>query len=243
MARIKTYSKSKLHISGLKVDVLRKNVKNLNLRIYPREKNIRVSVPRRIPEKAVIQFIEDKLPWIKKHLANYQEKPRRVSLKYISGEIHFFWGKEYRLQVIEKEKPPRVYITDENQMILQVRPGSDKAKKEAVIKEWYRAELKKEIPLLIKKWEDPMGVSVQEFGVKLMKTRWGTCNIRAKRIWLNLELAKKRPELLEYVVVHEMVHLLERLHSKRFYAFMSQFLPNWKSLKMELNGRSSIHDC
>ncbi|MEX0724398.1 MAG: SprT family zinc-dependent metalloprotease [Gracilimonas sp.] len=243
MARIKTYSKSELHISGLKVDVLRKNVKNLNLKVYPKERNIRVSVPRRVQDKAIIQFIKDKLPWIKKHLENYREKPHKASLKYISGEIHLFLGKEYRMQVIEKEEPPSVYIINEDQLTLQVRPGTDVSKRAAIIKEWYRAELKKEIPKLIQKWEKPMGVSVNEFGVKLMKTRWGTCNIRDKRIWLNLELAKNRPELLEYVVIHEMVHLLERLHSKRFYAFMSQFLPDWKALKMELNGISSIQDC
>ncbi|MEX0608622.1 MAG: SprT-like domain-containing protein [Balneolaceae bacterium] len=115
---------------------------------------------------------------------------------------------------------------------------STKEKRATVLEEWYRAEIKKEISKLISKWEDPMGVSVKEFGVKRMKTRWGTCNIRDRRIWLNLELAKKSPDCLEYVVVHEMVHLLERLHNKRFHNFMDQFFPEWRQIKKKLNGKN-----
>lgn len=242
MARYKTFSKTQFLVAGLEVNVLRKNVKNLNLRVYPAEKKVRVSVPRHIADRAVAQFIEEKLPWIKKHLANFQKKPKRVSPEFLSGEKHWVWGKELDLHIIEKNKPPKVYI-HESTLILQVRPKSTQAKKASVLKEWYRVQLKKEIPKLIEKWEPEMRVKVNEFGVKQMKTRWGTCNIQAQRIWLNLELAKKRPELLEYVVVHEMVHLLERLHNKRFYKFMSLYLPNWKSLKNELNGKSGISDC
>ncbi|MFD2531965.1 M48 family metallopeptidase [Gracilimonas halophila] len=243
MGKRKVFSKQHLHVSGLEILVIRKNVKNLNLRVYPREQQIRVSVPRRIPESSVIKFIQSKLSWIRNHLSNYREVPKRVPLQFVSGEKHLFQGKEYKLLVIEKNEAPRVFVSDENILCLQVRPESSQEKRSSVLKEWYRAGLKEEIPLLIEKWEKPMGVLVNEFGVKLMKTRWGTCNIRDRRIWLNLELAKKRPELLEYVVVHEMVHLLERLHNKRFYTFMSTFLPEWKNLKDELNGRSTISDC
>ena len=242
MAGKKTYSKKQYQVAGLQVDVLRKNVKNLNLRVYPAEKQVRISVPRRISDNEVVRFIEAKMPWIRKHLANYKTKPKRPALKYVSGEKHLVWGKEYELSVFEKEEASQVLIEDDS-LILQIRPGSDKAKRASVLTEWYRSELKKVIPQMIENWEPQMGVAVAEFGVKKMKTRWGTCNIRARRIWLNLELAKKRPELLEYVVIHEMVHLLERLHSKRFYGFMSKFLPEWKSLKDELNGKSSISDC
>lgn len=243
MARPKTFSIKQFTISGLPIEVLRKNVKNINLRVYPGEQQIKVSVPRRLPEKAVIRFLQSKTDWIKARLSDYQMKPQRSLPAFKSGEKHYVMGKKYELLVVEKEKPPHVYLSNEGKIILQIRPGSTREKRHAVIKEWYRAKLKEEIPKLIQKWEEPMGVQVNEFGVKLMKTRWGTCNIRDKRIWLNLELAKKRPELLEYVVVHEMVHLLERLHNKRFYTFMSQFLPEWKSLKNELNGRSTASDC
>lgn len=242
MAGKKTYSKSQYQVAGLQVDVLRKNVKNLNLRIYPAEERVRVSVPRRISDHEVVRFIEDKMPWIRKHLSGYKKRPKRPAYKYISGENHLVWGSELELRVIEKEEKPQVFIKGD-QLILQVRPGADKNKRASVLKEWYRVELKREIPKLIEKWEPRMNVKVAEFGVKKMKTRWGTCNIRARRIWLNLELAKKRPEMLEYVVIHEMVHLLERLHNKRFYGFMSEFLPEWKSLKDELNGKSDIKDC
>ncbi len=242
MAGHKLYSKDELDISGLKVLVLRKNVKNLNLRVYPADHRVRISVPRRIAEAEIRRFIQAKLPWIKKHLANYRRKPKLQPKKFITGELHPVWGKDLELIVVEKNKPPRVLVGGDK-LKLYIRPGTDQQKRASVLKEWYRQELKQRIPKLIEKWESQMGVKVEEFGVKQMKTRWGTCNIRAHRIWLNLELAKKRPELLEYVVVHEMVHLLERLHNKRFYGFMSHFLPNWKSLKDELNGKSNISDC
>ncbi|MEX2409867.1 MAG: SprT family zinc-dependent metalloprotease [Candidatus Paceibacterota bacterium] len=227
----------------MKIDVLRKNVKNLNLRVYPAERRVRISVPRRLPEKALIRFLEEKLPWIKKQLTKIPKKSTKTALSFTTGEQHFVWGNKLELVITEINEPPGVSIDNDELLRMNVRPKSSKTKKSSVLKEWYREELKREIPKLIEKWEPKMGVSVNEFGVKQMKTRWGTCNIRARRIWLNLELAKKRPELLEYVVVHEMVHLLERLHSKRFYALMSHYLPNWKSLKNELNGKSSITTC
>ncbi|MAO65221.1 MAG: metal-dependent hydrolase [Balneola sp.] len=242
MARPKTYSKEKITVAKLDVDVHRKNIKNLNLRVYPSEQKIRLSVPRRTPEKTIIQFLTDKLPWIKKHLQQKRKAPVNRTLNFVSGEKHWVWGQEFELQILEKRQKPSV---ETNGQILKmtVRPDSETAKKASVLKEWYRAELKREIPKLIEKWEPMMQVSVAEFGVKDMITRWGTCNIRARRIWLNLQLAHKRPELLEYVVVHEMTHLHERLHNKRFYGLMSQFLPNWKALQDELNGKSSMKSC
>ncbi|MGN8224772.1 M48 family metallopeptidase [Gracilimonas sp. BCB1] len=242
MAGYKLYSKSKLNVSGLTVEVHRKNVKNLNLRVYPAERRVRISVPRRISDSDVANFVEGKLPWIQKHLSNYRIKAKPRPKKFISGELHPVWGKDLELVVIEKNKPPRVWV-DGDKLKLFIRPGTNQQKRASILKKWYREELKQRIPNLIEKWEPRMNVKVNEFGVKKMKTRWGTCNIRDHRIWLNLELAKKRPELLEYVVIHEMVHLLERLHSKRFYRFMSEFLPEWKSLKDELNGKSRISDC
>ena len=163
--------------------------------------------------------------------------------EYIPGEKHLFRGRHVHLKVIYKKKPPSVQLTEDGILILQIRPGSNRTKKSRVIKEWYRSELKQDIPKLIDKWEPVMGVEVNEFGVKAMKTRWGTCNIHDRRIWLNLELVKRRPALLEYVVVHEMVHLLERLHNKRFYAYMDHFLPGWKKLQQELNDRTIHTTC
>ncbi len=239
MAGKKTFRRTIITVANQPVEVAWKNVKNLNMRVYPNEKSVRISVPYLTPKRVVIHFIKDRLPWIKKQLAKHRERPK---LRYESGEQHPVWGTALTLQVMSKNEAPKVWI-DDTQLMLQVRPGADINKRKSVLAEWYRGEMKRIIPVLIEKWEPIMGVQVSEFGVKKMKTRWGSCNIRAARIWLNLELAKKRPEMLEYVVVHEMVHLLERLHSKRFYRLMSTFLPNWPSLKNELNGRSAAKDC
>jgi len=243
MSRYKTYSRTTVTISDIEVQVHRKNVKNLNLRVYPAKNEVKVSVPRRAPETAIHTFIENKVSWIRKHLNRVPAKKAKPKILLKTGETVFVWGKPFTLNVIRKEKSPKVYIRNDNELFLQVRPGADSSKKEQVLNEWYRNQLKASIPDLIAKWEPVMGVSVSEFGIKRMKTRWGTCNIRAKRIWLNLELSKKRPEFLEYVVVHEMVHLLERLHNKRFYSYMTQFFPQWRSLKKELNSSHHFQDC
>ncbi len=239
MGNKKVYRRIQMHISGLEMEVLHKEVKNMNLRVYPAEEKVQISVPRGIPDKLVRQYLEERVPWIQNHIAQFRKRPSPQRWQFISGEKHWVWGKECALKVIEKNKPQKMFV-DGDTLWMQVRPGSTLTKRALLLKEWYRAELKKSIPEFIERWETPMEVSVQEFGVKLMKTRWGTCNIRAQRIWLNLELAKKRPELLEYVVVHEMVHLLERLHNKRFYDFMTLYLPHWKKLRNELNGKESI---
>lgn len=244
MAFKKTLSKKEIQVEGQTILIHRKNVKNLNLRVYPIEQKVRISIPRRLPERAAIRFIQEKLPWIRKQLNKKKTTSQKPVFRFQSGEKHPVWGKMALLQVLELNQVPAVRFSEDDLVLkLIVRPDATESKRAAVLKEWYRSELKKEIPKLIQKWEPVMNVSVQEFGVKQMKTRWGTCNIRDKRIWLNLELAKKRPELLEYVVIHEMVHLLERLHNKRFYQFMSAFLPNWKSLKNELNGKSDLKSC
>jgi len=242
MPRYKTYKKEEITIDGQKIEVHRKNIKNLNLRIYPSEQRVRLSVPRRTPDKIVKRFLTDKLPWIKKHLATKRRSSAKKKLHFVSGESHLIWGKSYPLRIEEKKAKPHVKLGDHT-LQMSIRPESDREQKSTVLKEWYRAQLKQEISKLIQKWEPIMKVSVAEFGVKDMKTRWGTCNIRAKRIWLNLQLAKKRPELLEYVVVHEMTHLHERLHNKRFYGLMTKFLPNWKALQDELNGKASRKSC
>lgn len=244
MAFKKTFSKKEIQVAGQTVQLHRKNVKNLNLRVYPIEQKVRISIPRRLPERAAVKFIKEKLPWIRKQLNKKTTIAQKPVLRFQSGEEHPVWGNMAALRVLEKRQAPEVQFSkDDLLLILTIRPGASESKRAAILKEWYRSELKREIPKLIQKWEPIMNVQVQEFGVKQMKTRWGTCNIRDRRIWLNLELAKKRPELLEYVVVHEMVHLLERLHNKRFYRFMSEFLPNWKSLKNELNGKVDLKSC
>lgn len=243
MARHKIYDTRLVKVGGLEVQVSRKNVKNMNLRVFPAKSEIRASVPRRASDRDIEHFLLSKLPWLKKHLSNYQRTPSLPKLRYADGDIIPVWGTERKLWLNPGGKRAKVRLIGDHQLQLNVPEGTTIAKKAKILKEWYRAELKRSIPGLIEKWEPIMNVQVREFGVKQMKTRWGTCNIRDRRIWLNLELAKKRPALLEYVVVHEMVHLLERLHSKRFYALMTEFLPQWKNLQAELNGRAPHKDC
>lgn len=228
----------KLSLSGIEIEVHRKRVKNINMRVYPASGRVRITAPHYVKSDYLEQFALQKLPWIQKHLANYRQRPVKEKLKFVNGEKHLFQGEEFELQIQELNRKPAVEIRN-NFLVMSVRPGSPESKKESILNEWYRNQLKKEIPKIIEKYEPVMGVSVNEFGVKRMKTRWGTCNIRARRIWLSLELAKKSPDCLEYVVVHEMVHLLERLHNARFHAFMDEFMPEWRAVKAKLNGRGN----
>lgn len=226
-------------IGELVIDVARKNIKNLHLAVYPPDGRVRIATPLHIDDEAVRLFAISKLAWIKKHQAKFATQERQSPREFVSGESHYFQGKGYLLNVIYYQGTPKVEVRNNTYIDLYVREGSNQAQRQQVMMSWYRQQLKQEIPLLIAKWEQKMGVQVKEWGVKLMKTKWGTCNIQAKRIWLNLELAKKDKQCLEYVVVHEMVHLLERHHGDRFVALMNKFLPNWKFYKDELN-RSSL---
>lgn len=208
------------------------------MRVYPSERKVRISAPWYLRMQVIQNFAESKMDWIQKHFQKFKPAVDPVEEEYISGEKHLYRGVKLELHVLAVEDVPKIKMRwDEKVLQMRVRPGSSKDKRAKVLKEWYRARLKEEIPKLIEKWEKPMGVAVSEFGVKQMKTRWGSCNIRAKRIWLNLELAKKSPACLESVVVHEMVHLLERYHNKRFYRLMDSFFPQWREIEKELQGR------
>jgi predicted metal-dependent hydrolase len=227
-------------VSDIVVDVVRKNIKNINLAVYP-PGQVRASVPLRLNDESVRLAVIAKLGWIKRQQAKFEGQVRHSSREYLSGESHYYQGDRYLLNVVYHDAPPKVVIRNKTTLDLSVRAGSDTAYREQVLIAWYRQELKRLIPPLIQKWEPIMGVKVAEWGVKQMKTKWGTCNISARRIWLNLELIKKNPQCLEYVVVHEMVHLLERYHNERFTAYMTKFLPHWQFLRDALNRDSLGH--
>ncbi|MGD8731582.1 MAG: SprT family zinc-dependent metalloprotease, partial [Anaerolineales bacterium] len=220
--------KQGITIDGIHIELERKRVKNVNLTIYPPDGRVRISAPHRMSEKKLHQVIRSKLPWIKRHRTQIKSKAWVKPYKYVSGERHAFMGEVYQLDVIQHDAAPSIEIQADDKILLRVRRGSSREKREKVLREWYRAELKKLIPPLIARWEPVIGVEVAEWGVKRMKTRWGSCNTKAHRIWVNLELAKHPIERLEYIVVHEMVHLLEHRHNKRFYAYMDRFLPEWR---------------
>jgi predicted metal-dependent hydrolase len=218
----------------LSIDVVRKNIKNMHLAVYPPTGRVRISVPLRIDDEAVRLFAISKISWIRKHQRNFLAQDRQPQKQLEYRESHYFQGKRYLLRIIEKEEKPKV-ILNSNYIELYVRPNSTAQQRQIIINEWYREELKKLIPLLIEKWEIRIGVKANEWKIKQMKTRWGTCNIEKKRVWLNLELAKKPLHCLEYVVVHELIHLIERHHNARFLALMGKYIPQWKFYKEELN--------
>ena len=233
----------KIHVGGIPVEVVRKDIKNLHLAVYPPEGRVRIAVPNRVDDEAVRLAVVSKLGWIRKRQAKFTSQERQSLREYVSGENHFVAGKRYRMRLVPHEGKAQVRLLVSKATIhLLVSAASSREKREATLMQWYRQRLKNEIPELIARWEAVIGVKVSAFGVKKMRTKWGSCNISAKRIWLNVELAKKPSHCLEYVVVHEMVHLLERHHNERFVALMDHFLPQWKNYRSELNKCPLSHE-
>lgn len=227
----------KLIINDIEIELTKKNIKNLHLSVHPPDGRVKISAPNRMDIDTIRLFAISKLAWIKRQQNKFRSQERQPEREYVSGESHYFLGQRYLLNVIYTNKRKQgVEIRNKRYIDLYVRENTPKYLRERVMIEWYRKKLKELIPPLIAKWEPIIEVKVNEFGVKRMKTRWGSCNPAAKRIWLNLELAKKSPSCIEYVVVHEMVHLLERSHNERFIAYMDKFLPNWRAIRAELNG-------
>ncbi|MGA2489110.1 MAG: SprT family zinc-dependent metalloprotease [Anaerolineales bacterium] len=232
----------RIEVNGLAVDVVRKDIKNLHLAVYPPNGRVRVAVPLLLNDEAVRLAVIARLGWIKRQQLKFQEQDRQSMREYVSGESHFFQGRRYLLNVIEREGPSRVVIRNKKTLDLYVRPGSALPQRERQMRAWYRAYLRSLIPPLIAKWEQVIGVEVGELGIKQMKTKWGACNIDQRRIWVNLELAKKPPRSVEYILVHEMVHLLERHHNENFMAYMNKFLPSWRQYRDELNRAPLAHE-
>lgn len=209
-------------------------MKYLRLSVVPPTGKVRVSAPTRVSKESIRAFVVSRLEWIKHHQRKYEGQAQPTELLYQSHETHYVEGKPYLLKVVESSRLSFVELNDQ-QIILHVKSGTSTEKRKSTLMEWYRARLKEQIPALAAKWEPIMGVKASEWQIKIMKTKWGTCNIGKKRIWLNLELAKRPLHCLEYVVVHELVHLLERNHNAKFHRHMDTFLPHWKALKQELN--------
>lgn len=223
-----------LTINDIEVEIQKKNIKNLHLSVLPPKGKVRVSAPDSMNDDAIRIFIITKIGWIKKQQEKYKNQLRQCEREYVSGESVYLWGKRYRLDVVYSNVCNNVKIKG-NKLIFQVREASTTEQRENVLNDWYRKNIKEEIPQLLEKWQKTIGVTASDWGVKNMKTRWGTCNIGDKRIWLNLQLVKKPFECLEYVIVHELVHLLEKNHNKIFISYMDEFLPNWRKIKEELN--------
>lgn len=225
---------SQLKLGNLVVDVTLKNIKNVHLSVYPPTGSVRISAPKRMSIDTIRVFAASKLDWIKKQQAKLREQERETPREYVDRESHSVWGQRYLLTISESEQPPLVELRH-SRMHLRVRPGTVEEKREALVEEWYREQIKIAVPALLTRWEPLIGVRLERFFVRRMKTKWGSCNCKARTIRLNTELAKKPAECLEYIVVHELVHLLEPTHNARFVTLMDRFMPNWRFYRAMLN--------
>lgn len=225
---------SNMQIGNLNIDLQRKAIKNLHITVLPPDGTVRVSVPLRMSDDSVRLAVASRLTWIRKQQSKFASQARQSEREMLTGETHFLWGKRYRLEVLHTTGKHHVELTHPK-IKLWIGKQTNHANKTDVLERYYRNELKREIEKLLTIWQPKMDVQVKQFGVKKMKTMWGSCNPISGSIWLNLELAKKPPECLEYVLVHELVHLLERHHNERFVAYMDKYLPNWRQRKALLN--------
>ena len=224
----------KLTISNIEMTIQKKQIKNMYIRILAPDGEIRVTAPLKTTDDAMKAFISPRIEWIKEQRQRIVSRPQRDNPKYITGESVRVLGKKYPLEVVHNEKLFGVSI-DDGRVILQAPENSSHKERDTIMNEWYRQVLKKTVPPLLAKCESIVGVTANEWRIKNMRTRWGSCSIRARRIWLSLNLAKESPECIEYIIIHELVHLLERGHNKRFYAYMDRFCPNWRVIKAKLN--------
>jgi len=222
-------------VGAIEALVIRKPIKNVHLSVLPPSGRIRVTVPLTMKDDAVRVLLATRLGWINKQKAKFANQQRQTPREYVSGESHYLFGKRYQFEVCLEDKPPRVEIKNSRKILLFVRPGNSLAKREKVMTEWYRAALRTMAEDMMKRWQKRIGVQITGWSIKRMKTRWGTCNQDTGRVLLNLELAKKPISCVEYVVVHELLHLIEKKHNDYFVSLMTKYIPKWRSEKQELN--------
>lgn len=223
-----------LTVRGIDIEVIYKDIKNLHIGVYPPFGRVRVAAPKRLDEDRVRLAVIQRLTWIKQQQKQFQDAARQSERELVTGESHYVWGTRLRLRVIER--PGRAHVeADHDRLLLYIPEGSEQEARAKVLQQWHRSELRRAVPPLICQWEPIIGRSVSQWGIKRMKTKWGSCNRESGRIWINLELAKKHPLCLEYVVVHEMAHLLERNHGERFTKLMDSLLPDWRDRRNTLN--------
>lgn len=232
---------AEIRVGGVAVQVIRKDIKNLHLGVYPPNGRVRVAAPLRVRDDAVRLAIVGKLGWIKKQQAKFAAQPRQSKRDMVSGESHYFLGRRFRLRVVEHRTLGTVVLRSRGVLELRVRPDTDAKGRERVLQHWYRQQLRTLVPPLLTRWEATIGVEAAAWRIKRMKTKWGACTTGARRIWFNLELAKKPVQCLEYIVVHELVHLIERHHNDRFIALMDRHLPRWRQYRHQLDAAPLAH--
>ena len=235
---INSINKQQIELGNIYIDLIYKDIKNVHLSVHPPTGRVRISAPLKMDIENIRIFAISKIGWIKKQQTKFLSQKRETSREYITRESHYYLGKRYLLKVIEQGTPRKV-ILKHSTIELYVRKGSTIEQKQIILDRWYRQQLKKIVPGYIAELEKKMNVKVAEYGIKKMKTKWGTCNANARRIWLNLELVKKPIECIEYILMHEMIHLIELNHNDQFIAYLNKFIPKWKHYKEELN-RSAL---
>lgn len=221
-------------LGDISIEMKCKSVKNIHLSVHPPEGRVTLVAPQGTRFDVARAFAISKLGWIRDQQTKLRTQERETVRQFVTRESHFLWGRRYLLSVVETDSRPRVWC-DHKHITLVVRPGSDREKRSEVMHEWHKSLLHEVIPQLIAKWEPRLGVTVAKYHLQRMKTKWGSCNPRAGNIRLNTELVKKPKDLLEYVVVHEMAHLIEPTHSERFLALLDDHFPGWREARDELN--------
>ena len=232
---------SQIKLGDIAVDVVLKDIRNVHLSVYPPSGRVRIAAPEHMNLDTIRVFAVSKLAWIKKQQKKLREQERETFREYLDRESHYVWGKRYLLRIVEVEAAPTVELKARN-MILRVRPGANAEARGAVVSKWYREQLKTAIPDLLAKWEPVIGVNVERVFVQKMKTKWGSCNPDRRSVRFNTDLAKKPSYYLEYILVHELTHLLEKTHNDRFTALMDQFMPQWREYREMLNTSPLTHE-
>ncbi len=226
-------------VAGIPVTVARKAVRGFRISVHPPEGEVRVSAPLSMGAEAIGAAVGERLDWIRKHRERFRAAHPAISRSFASGDTVYWLGRPYTLELSQGPGRNGIRETAEGRLEMRAKTGSSSADREAILYEWYRAKLKELLPPLLSKWETALGVSAAEWGLKRMRTRWGSCNPSARRVWLSLELAPKPLSCIEYVVAHELAHLIERSHGKRFKAILDRALPDWRARRALLNGRGS----
>ena len=225
---------SEIELGDIKIEVELKDIKNIHLSVYPPDGKVKIAAPERMDLDTIRVFAISKLKWIRKEQDIFRKQDRELPREFLTKESHFFKGKRYLLKVIEVNAKPRV-VLKHSEIELYIRPNTSIEKRREILDEWYREEMRKVLPKIISKWEKEVGVEINEYEIRKMRTKWGSCSIESKKIRLNLELAKKPIECLEYIVVHELVHFLERKHNEHFVNLMNQIMPKWRFHRDDLN--------
>jgi predicted metal-dependent hydrolase len=231
----------RLTLGEIEVDVVLKDIKNVHLSVYPPTGRVRISAPERMSLNTIRVFAISKLGWIKQQQQRLRAQERETPREYVDRESHYVWGRRYLLKVIEEHGAPTVELKH-SKMVVRVGPGTNDDVKRAAVARWYREQIKAAVPDLTARWEPMIGVKVERIFVQKMKTKWGSCNPDTRSIRLNTDLAKKPRECLEYIVVHEMVHLLEPTHNARFVAMMERLMPQWRLFREQLNRLPVRHE-